>query len=65
VVLAAFLFMHRMSEVVEIQSGRKLIDDDAEDALAPGEPDQRAQLPEGVEAFQISGPLFFRGCQPA
>ena len=59
VVLAAFLFMHRMSEVVEIQSGRKLIDDDAEDALAPGEPDQRAQLPEGVEAFQISGPLFF------
>ena len=59
VVLAAFLFMHRMSEVVEIQSGRKLIDDDAEDALAPGEQDQRAQLPEGVEAFQISGPLFF------
>ncbi|MCC6561345.1 MAG: STAS domain-containing protein [Xanthomonadales bacterium] len=59
VVLAAFLFMHRMSEVVEIESGRKLIEDDEEDAGAPTQPDQRAQLPAGVEAFQISGPLFF------
>ena len=59
VVLAAFLFMHRMSEVVEIESGRKLIEDDEEDAGAPTQPDQRAQLPDGVEAFQISGPLFF------
>jgi len=59
VVLAAFLFMHRMSEVVEIESGRKLIEDDEEDAGVPTQPDQRAQLPAGVEAFQISGPLFF------
>ncbi|HWT15463.1 MAG TPA: SulP family inorganic anion transporter [Patescibacteria group bacterium] len=59
VVLAAFLFMHRMSEVVEIESGRKLIEDDEEDVTARTQPEQRAQLPDGVEAFQISGPLFF------
>jgi SulP family sulfate permease len=59
VVLAAFLFMHRMSEVVEIESGRKLIEDDEEDETTRTQPDQRSQLPEGVEAFQISGPLFF------
>lgn len=27
--------------------------------IHPAGPDQRAQLPPGVEAFQISGPLFF------
>ncbi|HEX7915644.1 SulP family inorganic anion transporter, partial [Rudaea sp.] len=61
-VLAAFLFMHRMSEVVAMQSDISLIDEDADrDNEVPdgGEPTQRAQLPEGVEAFQISGPLFF------
>jgi SulP family sulfate permease len=59
-VLAAFLFMHRMSEVVAMQSNISLADEDA-DADSPdgSEPSQRAQLPAGVEAFQISGPLFF------
>ncbi|MFD0323934.1 SulP family inorganic anion transporter [Lysobacter gummosus] len=55
-VLAAFLFMHRMSEVVEMQSSNSLIEADDDNGDAP---DQRAQLPPGVEAFQISGPLFF------
>jgi len=59
VVLASFLFMHRMSEAVEIESGRKMFEDDEVDSAAPGEIDQRAQLPDQVEAFQISGPLFF------
>jgi SulP family sulfate permease len=59
VVLAAFLFMHRMSEVVEIESGRKLIEDDEADVTSRTQPEQRDQLPPGVEAFQISGPLFF------
>lgn len=58
-VLAAFLFMHRMSEVVAVQSNVSLIDEDADDFVASGEPSQRAQLPPHVEAFQISGPLFF------
>lgn len=56
IVLAAFLFMHRMSEVVAMQSGVSLLDDEGEIEATP---DQRTQLPPGVEAFQISGPLFF------
>lgn len=61
-VLAAFLFMHRMSEVVAMQSDISLVDEDSDrgaDSPDGAEPTQRAQLPEGVEAFQISGPLFF------
>jgi len=58
-VLAAFLFMHRMSEVVAVQSNLSLVDEDADDFSPSGEPSQRAQLPPGVEVFQISGPLFF------
>jgi len=59
VVLAAFLFMHRMSEVVAIESHVALVDNDEDDFARAPEPNQRAQLPPGVEAFQISGPLFF------
>ncbi len=59
IVLASFLFMHRMSEVVAMESNVSLIEEDRADADRPVEPDQRAQLPRGVEAFQISGPLFF------
>lgn len=58
-VLAAFLFMHRMSEVVAMESGVSLLEADEADTLGDPMPDQRAQLPPGVEAFQISGPLFF------
>ena len=49
VVAAAFVFMHRMAQSVEVSA------DD------PGDEDetQRALLPPGVEAFRISGPLFF------
>jgi SulP family sulfate permease len=59
VVLAAFLFMHRMAEVVEVNQNVKLMDEDVDDFAAAAQPDQRAALPPGVEAFQISGPLFF------
>jgi SulP family sulfate permease len=58
-VLASFLFMHRMSEVVAMQSHVSLLDEDSEDEDSLRNGDQRAQLPPGVEAFQISGPLFF------
>ena len=58
-VLAAFLFMHRMSEVVAVKSDMSLIDEDADDFAQAAEPNQRAQLAEGVEAYQVSGPLFF------
>jgi SulP family sulfate permease len=59
VVLAAFLFMHRMAGVVAVESRVSLFEDDQADIIHPAGPDQRAQLPPGVEAFQISGPLFF------
>ncbi len=57
VVLAAFLFMHRMSEVVAVESHIDLIEEDRDDSA--GEDQQRKLLPPGVEAFRISGPLFF------
>jgi SulP family sulfate permease len=56
VVLAAFLFMHRMTEVVEIGRDLRLLDEGAE---TRDEDDQRLRLPAGVEAFQFAGPLFF------
>ncbi len=58
VVMAAFLFMHRMAEVVAIDQHASA-DEDDEDAVGPSRPAMRAQLPPGVEAFQVSGPLFF------
>jgi SulP family sulfate permease len=57
VVLAAFLFMHRMSEVVAVENDARLVEDDAADDA--GADNQRAHLPPGVEAFRIAGPLFF------
>lgn len=59
IVLAAFLFMHRMSEVVALESGVSLLDEDVAESGREAPPDQRAQLPPGVEAYRISGPLFF------
>jgi sulfate permease, SulP family len=60
VVLAAVLFMHRMAEVVTIQQGVSPIQGDVDDLpLGNDQPDQRAHLPEGVEVFQLRGPLFF------
>jgi SulP family sulfate permease len=50
-VVAAFVFMGRMANAVDITS-------ESPDAHGDG-PDQRARLPPGVEAFQISGPPFF------
>ncbi|MGB9330674.1 MAG: SulP family inorganic anion transporter [Steroidobacteraceae bacterium] len=59
IVLAAFLFMHSMSEVVAVESRISLVEEDEDDFAHAPQADQRAQLPQGVEAFQISGPLFF------
>lgn len=59
VVLASFLFMHRMASVVQVGSGMRLLDDPHDPDN--GEPDagQRGELPAGVEVFKIDGPLFF------
>jgi SulP family sulfate permease len=59
-VMAAFVFMFRMAEVVEVNSGLHLVQEDEGDAADDGaDAGQREQLPRGVEVFQIAGPLFF------
>jgi SulP family sulfate permease len=64
VVLAAVLFMHRMSDVVAIAShgaSGPLIEEDQDDFARPASDvySQRDELPRGVEVFQLRGPLFF------
>lgn len=64
VVLAAILFMHRMSEVVGIvagETGATIIEEDQDDfARLPADVySQRDDLPRGVEVCQLRGPLFF------
>jgi len=55
VVLAAFVFMQRMSEAVDIKTDIRPDSDEAERAGF----EQREALPAGVEACRLSGPLFF------
>jgi SulP family sulfate permease len=60
VVLAAVLFMHRMSEAVEVQAHVKLIDEDvADNTPHESRPLTQAELPPGVIASVIRGPFFF------
>jgi SulP family sulfate permease len=58
-VAAAFVFMFRMADAFEVSSGVKLVDENGEEDTSGGGLSQRERLPPGVEAFQISGPLFF------
>jgi len=57
VVLAMFLFMQRMSESTQIGRGAGMINEteNPQDPLAL----QRRAVPNGVEVFEVSGPLFF------
>jgi SulP family sulfate permease len=57
-VLTAFLFMHRMANVVELSTHTKLLSEDVDDS-APSEAMEREAWPEGVEVFQLDGPFFF------
>ena len=61
IVVAAFVFMFRMAEAVEVSSGMPMPDDEIgdDDHARGADLDQRAMLPKGVEVYQISGPLFF------
>lgn len=59
VVLAAFLFMYRMSEIVALESKVDLIEYDIDDMDHPPPANQQAMLPPDVEAYRVSGPLFF------
>ena len=55
IVIAAFVFMARMADVVEVQSGLQLGGPDD----APEDLTQRARVPDDVQVYRISGPLFF------
>lgn len=59
VVLAAFLFMYRMSELVAQESQVDLIEYDEGDFERPLPRDARSALPKDVKAYRVSGPLFF------
>ena len=60
VTLSAFLFLHRMAEAVEIQTGRRLVADDEADKSGAA---RSAYEPDGddgeVQVYRISGAFFF------
>ncbi|HEY0107341.1 MAG TPA: SulP family inorganic anion transporter [Rhizomicrobium sp.] len=59
-VLASFLFMHRMAQVAETRMNLSPMEDDIDDLLLPdGTAINRGALPRGVEVFRLSGPFFF------
>lgn len=53
-VLAAFLFMHRMAEVTNVTSLTRELADGPGDAGLRGD-----AVPKGVEVYEIDGPFFF------
>ena len=57
VVLAAFLFMHRMESVAEVKlvSDKDYEDDDTDDDYSL----RNYTFSEGIEVFEITGPFFF------
>src|SRR5690606_26913038 len=60
VVLGAIIFMHRMAEASAVERGVSLIERDQDDFTRDRSAYQsRAELPGGVEMFELRGPLFF------
>ncbi len=61
VVLGAIIFMHRMAEASSVYHGVPLIEGDQDDFARDGREayQARAELPKGVEMFELRGPLFF------
>jgi sulfate permease, SulP family len=59
VVLAAILFMHRMSEAMMVQKGIDYLQSDVDDALNPELDYSYLTLPQGAEMLSLRGPLFF------
>lgn len=60
VVMASFLFMHRMARAVETETNLSLIQNDVDEFANPNTAAvPRETLPPGVEVFQLNGPFFF------
>src|SRR5437016_43330 len=59
-VLAAFLFMHRMADVTNVKAiTREMHDDDSETRYREASAVSRRQIPRGVVVYEINGPFFF------
>jgi len=56
-VLASFLFLRRMAEFTTVSAASGDVAD--EESGAPKERESAPALPAGVEAYRVSGPLFF------
>jgi SulP family sulfate permease len=57
VVLASIIFMHRMSEVVELETRHRYVQVDRPDRINDVRDD--VILPQNVESYSFRGPLFF------
>lgn len=55
VVMAALLFMKRMSETADVKSWKYTEQPD----VTPGEAEKMLTIPKSIRVFEISGPLFF------
>jgi SulP family sulfate permease len=63
-VLAAFLFMKRMSEVTNVQAvTREFVEDDSDVYATDPNSVRRRQVPKGVAVYEINGPFFFGAAQ--
>jgi SulP family sulfate permease len=60
VVMAALVFVHRMAEAVEVETGVPLIERDRADAA---EDEEAPAAPPGVLVYRIDGPFFFGAAQ--
>ncbi|HAI12241.1 MAG TPA: sodium-independent anion transporter [Phycisphaerales bacterium] len=58
-VLAAVLFIKRMTEIANIGSIAHEFDDEQNDGVTNGNALDRTRIPEGVEVYEINGPFFF------
>ena len=59
-VLAAFLFMHRMAEVANVQAVTRELAEPVDDAYESDPAGvRRRAVPKGVEVYEINGPFFF------
>lgn len=62
VVLAALLFMKRMSDVTQVGYVTSMVgfeEEDEEDAKADPNNINKFSVPDGVEVFEVNGPFFF------
>jgi sulfate permease, SulP family len=60
VVLAALIFARNMASAAEARRFLPAVADDVDEFASPNQDAmRRAELPSGVEAFQLNGPFFF------